>query len=385
MKRRVAQVITRMVPGGAQRVVTNLLEGLADEYSLELITGPEDAPANLREDLPGHVELTVVDSLSRDISPLKDVRALLDLAVQFRRKRYDLVHTHTSKAGLLGRFAAWFVPGTRVIHTPHGLIYGSSRNIPGVPEAKFLRTALLFLERLARRRQDALTTLSRNEARQCERLGLSAPEKIHTIYNGIEHDSSTSYSGGSGRSEYDLVPEDLVIVSVGRLSPEKGYADLARAFGELRGEFDNLRLLIAGSGSERQTILETVPEEYRRDVRLPGYVEEVRSVYDAGDVFVMPSLYEGFGLAILEAMRAGLPIVATNVGGIPELVREDRDGFLVSPSAPAELADGLRPLLGDAQRREEFGERARERAKNFTVESMIEGFRSLYRRTLGED
>lgn len=378
MKPSIAQIITRMIPGGASRVVHQLVSGLSNRYEIDLLTGTDDLPDSLHEDLPNSVDLKTIPLLKRNIAPIDDLRALIHLIRIFSRENYDLIHTHTSKAGLLGRIGGMVAGKSALVHTPHGLIYREPEHIPGVPNSKFLRGTLLYLERFAGLGQDVLTALSEREAQTCEELGLSKPDQTHTVYNGIETIETSDEEGRSYRQKFGIDPDDILVVSVGRISPEKGYPFLLDAFVSLRENDDRLKLLIAGSGSDTQRLSQHTPDRYSEDIILPGYVEDVGPVYKAGDLYVLPSQYEGFGLSMVEAMNAGLPVVATKVGGIPEIIEDRRHGLLVEPGNSEELSNAIGRLIDEESLRKKLAQNALERSRDFTVDSMVENYREIY-------
>ncbi len=378
MKPRLAQVITRMVPGGASKVVREIVDGVHDRYKVDLLTGKEDYPQGLEENLPDPVNVLMVPSLRRDIEPFRDGKGLIELCKIFWNRDYDLIHTHTSKAGLLGRFAAGLTSRAPLIHTPHGLVYQSPEFISGVPESRPLLKFIRSIDQLASLRQDVLTALSDHEASRNVQLGLSTPENTRTIYNGVSGFDQLNGSGDSFRRRHGVSQDEVLLLSVGRLSPEKGYKLLVRVFAEIARERKNVKLLIAGSGPARADIIESMPQEYSERLILPGHLEDIQSAYGAADIFVSSARYEGFGLSILEAMRAGLPVVATEVGGVPEILDHGHSGLLIPQGEPDALEETLLELLHDPELRRSLSEGARNRSEDFTVDKMVEEYRNLY-------
>ncbi|MCK4300814.1 MAG: GNAT family N-acetyltransferase, partial [Planctomycetes bacterium] len=182
---RLALVITRMVLGGAPQVVWSLFERLPPtEYQVVLVSGPEGLHLPETEQLPGQV--VVARHLRRDLSPVHDALAVVELAGAFRRFGVNLVHTHTSKAGVLGRLAARLAGVRAVVHTPHGHIYAPEAHIQSVPRCATLRAGFLWSERLAGRWTTLLTTLTAAEARETVALGLAPADRVVPVPNGIE-------------------------------------------------------------------------------------------------------------------------------------------------------------------------------------------------------
>jgi len=382
---KVAQLITRMVPGGASRIVRTLIDGLGDRFDIDLITGADEIPPDLEQTIPRVNRIIVVPTLTRNIEFFRDVRALGDLSRILREQHYDLVHTHTSKAGMLGRWTGWWSGVDALVHTPHGLVFDSPEQIPGVPGSGLKLWLLKQLERITGRHQDTVIGLTRREKRQIVEMGLADPESVRVIYNGIDVDSFRirERDRREARQKYDVSEHEFLIVTVGRVSVEKGHRDLVNCFRRLRSEYNGLKLIIAGEGPLREQL-----RERNRDLiesgrlLLPGYVEDVRTVYFASDLYAHPARFEGFGLSILEAMGAGRPIVASRAGGIPELVRDGRDGVLVEPGSVRELAAAIKSFLEDEERRVKRGKQAARRAQDFDRSAMVSNHLELYRNLL---
>ena len=376
---RVAQVITRMIPGGASRIVLDLIRGAPPALEMTLITGPEGMPPDLRADL-GATRLRVIPTLGRAIRPLRDLRALRSITRLLVDGRFDVVHAHTSKAGFVGRMAAARAGVPRVIYTPHGSIFLPGSSIPGVPGSGILRRVLLLAERRAGRHTHLLTALSRQEMELARSLGLIAPGRVQVIPNGIEVDRYALPAGrrSTERRRLSIAEDDLLVVAAGRLTAEKGHAVLLESAARLRREFPSLKLAIFGEGPLREDLARRsaalVP-----GALLPGFTEDLPAALSAADVFAHPALYEGFGLAPLEAMAAGLPVAASSVGGLPELISTEVDGLLVPPGDPEALATALRRLLASRELRERLGGRARARARDFSRERMVAAYATAYR------
>lgn len=377
---RVAQVITRMVPGGAARIVRSLVEGLGKDYRIDLITGPEELPAGLATELVGPEELRILPGLGRAIRPWDDLRTVVGLYRLLQEQDYDLVHSHTSKAGLLARTVRRMGVEVPVVHSPHGLIYGQEDHIPGLSSG-ILSGALLLAEQWAGRSQAAFTCLSNHSARQAHQLGLASSDQLRVVPNGIDPNEfqPTEDRRRQARDRWGLDEEETMVLTVGRLAAEKGQDVLLEAMARLEDRHPELRLLVAGTGN-RKGLLErsaSVPE----NLRFVGYVEEVASLYWAADLYVHPARYEGFGLAVLEAMAAGCPVVASRVGGIPELLGEA--GVMVPPDRVERLSDAIEKILANKDRQRHLSRQAQDRAREFDLDRMLDRYDRIYRETLG--
>ncbi len=380
---KVLHLITRIDRGGsADNTILTCLGQKRHGCDVTLATGPgrgEESP--LKEKLaPEGIPLVRLPSLVREIHPLKELPALWACFRLIRKGKFDLVHTHTSKAGILGRLAAWLAGAPRVVHTPHGhVFYGYFGSLK--------TRIIIWAERMLAKRTDAIVTLTDREAEEHLAAGVGTPGQFVTIFSGVplpEIESPLPDSGRSGRRKaLRLPPEGFLIGSVGRLDPVKGHGTLIRAFAGICERHPHARLILAGEG-ENRAAYESLAEELgvRGRVSFLGWREDVGKIVQAIDLFVLPSLNEGLGRAVLEAMAAGLPVVASRVGGVPELAEETVTGLLVPAEDPAALGAAIERMIREPGAREAMGLEGRRRAKRYSTEAMCEMLDSLYRRLL---
>ncbi|HBC86817.1 MAG TPA: hypothetical protein DCZ94_07680 [Lentisphaeria bacterium] len=377
----IALVITRMVNGGASRIIRSIIFGGKDQFNFTLYTGIQDIAENELSDLKKICEIKLVPSLVREINPFKDLKAYQYLRREFLNNRFDIVHTHTSKAGVIGRFAAGSAGIPRIIHTPHGTIYSENSRIKGVPDIKIGKYPFLLVERFAGKKQHFLTVLSKDERDICVSLKLSTQENTIIIPNGIDlaRFNFDDVSRIRNRKQLGLSETDMLILSVGRLSSEKGHSVLISAFREALKSNDNLKLGILGEGPLKDELLETNKDIIGSGrLSLYGFHEDVETYLSASDIFAMPSFYEGFGLAVLEAMASGVPVISTDVGGIPELIENGSEGFLVSPDNAISISEKILELCSSLEKRQEMGKSGRKKASGFSIDKMLTKYFELY-------
>ena len=359
----VFQVVTRMVLGGAQRVVSSLLDRLPkDEFEQTLVCGAESAPG-------GSV---VLPELVREIRPARDLAAVARLAGLFADRRPRVVHAHTYKAGVLACLAGRAAGVPAIVFTPHGHIFDKEARIPGVPEGGARLALLKWVTRAAQACAHRVTALSESDLAAQLALRLSPPSKYAVVRNGIDlerFDRPRPARNGDGP----------VIGAVGRFTAEKGHRFLLDAFGRVRRERPGARLVLVGYGELeaelRAAAGPAVTFAGGRDSAemLPGF-----------DLFVQPSLYESQGIAILEAMAAGCPVVATRVGGVPDVVRDGETGLLVRAADPEALATAILRLADSPELASRLASRGREFVRaEFSVDRMVAGYARLYRELLG--
>lgn len=375
----VLHVITRMEEGGAPRVLLALLDKMDGGEFVQSLAAAAGAPGSDLLERGRGLDITVheIKTLTREISPLKDLMSLFSLVSLMRKNRYDIIHTHTSKAGFLGRLSGRLIRHRRVIYSPHGNIFVGY--FPG------WETRLYTLaERAAAKWCDKIVTLSDAGTEEFLDKKIGSSNKYRTIYNGIDIDAFRRGAGGGDvRGELGFGKEDLVVVCVGRMVPVKGYdvlvaasADIVKGLAPRR-----VRFLMVGEGPEKE---ELIREAERRGTRehftFLGFRDDVARLLSASDLMAMPSINEGLGMSIVEAMAFSLPVVASKVGGIVEVVEEGVTGILIPPSNPAELARGCVKILSDREMGRKMGRAGRKRAESlFDIKGTIRNTEKLYR------
>jgi glycosyltransferase involved in cell wall biosynthesis len=357
-----------------------------------LFTGVEDVSEGELDDLSDFCEIRWIPDLRRAVSPIRDFRAYYTLRREIRGFELDVVHTHTSKAGALGRFAAHAEGVPRIIHSTHGSIYESDAGIDGVSDMPFLKRVFLLIDRAAGKRAELLTVLSERERKLSVSLRLAAESRILVVPNGVDAaEFAVDDALRREARERMRLGDYFVILSVGRLSSEKGHSVLLEAFARL-AELDcasgNTKLVIVGDGPEMLNLKRRAAEiagvdfdeslvEFGR-VSFVGRSSDIRHFLAAADLFVLPSLYEGFGIVLLEAMAAGVPIVASRTGGVPEIIDDGVDGVLVEHGDSDALAAAISPLISDPDSLTRISENAKRKVEKYSLERMLEGYFELY-------
>jgi len=335
---KIALVIDHLGPGGAQRLLADLAAGLDREsfdpvvIALRSVAG---IPRMLREK-----EIRVIE-LRGGKYQLGKFFALYRL---FRREKPHLVHTHLNAARLLG------VPAARMAGVGKVFCHEHSGGQAGFRDKVFF----FPIDRRLVRRADRIFAVSCATARFClEEKGYS-PEKMEVLSNWID---PIPFRRQADRREeirirWGIAPDVPVIGSAGRLHAIKGHEFLVRAAPRILAAHPQARFVVVGEGEERGNLLRTASRlGVAHALLLPGYLEEVEGIYSAFDLFVLPSLYETFSLVLLEAAAGGCPIIASNVGGIPEFVRHEETGLLVAPRRPQALAEAVLRFFGDEELR----------------------------------
>jgi sugar transferase (PEP-CTERM/EpsH1 system associated) len=349
---RVAHATLGLDVGGQEKLLVEFARH-ADREGFELVFVSLTGRGRLAADIDAQRWPVVTLEQPPGLRP----RLILRLARLFRELKVDVVHTHDDKPLLYGAPAARLARVRRVLHTRHGRAVGLSRR-------------QRFLVRLAARLTDAFVCVSDDCAELSRQQGVGAG-RVLTIRNGIDV-SRFSYAGPR---------QGGPVVTVARLSPEKDLATLVRAAALAAKERPAFRLEIAGDGPcllELQKLVRTLG--VGEHVRFLGEVRDVPSVLARASLFALSSVSEGISLTLLEAMARGLPVVATRVGGNPEVVADGASGLLVPPGDPAALARAMLDLLGDRDRPLAMGLVGRRRVEQgFDIKRMVARYEALYR------
>ena len=285
----------------------------------------------------------------RSVSPLRDLKALCEITSILRSAHCDIVHTHSSKAGLLGRVAAWLVGVPRVYYTPHVYYFPSRSGLS--------RWFFTLLEWAAGRLTTQTICLSEGQRRRAVRSGVVRPGRVVVVENGVDVDHFGELPPkDEARRALGLKPDAPTVAMVARLSARKGADRFAQAAPKIVKRNPGVQFAVAGEGDMRPEVERLIAELGLQDrFHLLGYVEDPRLVYGAADVCVLTSRHEGLPYALLEAMAARLPLVATDVPGNRDAIRDGEMGFLVTFGDDDAFAERVCRLLADSDLRARMG------------------------------
>jgi glycosyltransferase involved in cell wall biosynthesis len=370
---RVALFTDADVYAGTESHIFELGRGLRSEGVEVRIACPTPAPL---AEKAASVGLAVLPIQKQGLIDREAVRTLVPL---LQSGAIDIVHAHNGRTMLSSALAVTLARRGRCLCTQHFLE-------PDHVSRRGLKSALYHTaHRWVNGRMSALIAIS--EAVRQEMLKRrEAPEsKIAVVPNGIpEPELPTLTPAPALRAELGIGTETPLIVCVARLQREKDIRSLVAAMTEVTAACPSVRCLIAGEGAEKEALAAQIREaDLEASVSLLGFRKDALSLIQAGDVFVLPSLAEPFGLVLLEAMALGKPVIATRAGGPPEIVRDGETGLLVPPSDPKAMAEAILRLLADPQVRQAMARRGRERYQtHYTVERMTRATLALYQRAL---
>jgi len=378
--------ITRLIVGGAQEntMLTAEMLNRGDlsecNYSASIVSGPQTgAEGSLIEEVRRrNIPLTILPSLVREISPVNDIISIFQLrrlmTTPEGKPRFDIVHTHSSKAGISGRVAARLARIPVVIHTVHGWSFHD--RMPAWKIAMYVA-----LERWAMRFSQKTIVVADADIEKGLAKGIGTRDDYTVIHSGIELDrfGHPQTPVTEIRRQLGLPPDVLVVGSVTRLSSQKAPIDLIESFAIVHKALPDTRFVVVGDGPLRGDVEALIRERgLTGAVVLTGLRRDVPELMATFDVFVLNSLWEGLPRVLPQAMATGLPIVCTRADGSADAVVDGENGFLVPRSDPAAAAGQILRLLADPQLRLRMGNDGRRRSPTYDVRTMVKKIDQLY-------
>ena len=379
-KIKILRIIARLNIGGpALHVIILNSELDSGRYVSQLVTGIESPAEGNMYDVAEEkgVHPIVIDALGREIFFKEDFRALIKLIRLINIEKPDIVHTHTAKAGTLGRIAAKLTGVPVIIHTFHGHIFHSYF---GFFKSKFF----LWLERLLAKFTNVIITVGEQQRREIIQYKVAEQEKVVSIPLGLDLKPfvNTKTDPNLLRRELSLPRQTLLVGIVARLVPIKNHLCFLESARLILQNFDNVRFLIIGDGE-----LRTYLEQKTRDLGLEsrvifmGFQHDLVKIYASLDIVTLSSFNEGLPVALIEAMAAGKPVISTNVGGVGDLILDGDNGLLVPSNDPAALAEAILYLLRNPERRKMMGGAGKKKAYPlFDKNRLLGDIDKLYRK-----
>lgn len=376
-------IITRMVKGGAQNFALSIYRSLSrGKYEITFLTGPSSGPEGdyLSELNAYGLNYITVPSLKRDIHPIKDLGALFEICTLIRRIKPTIVHTHTSKAGVLGRIAAKILKVPVIIHQPHGLALGEAWEVLDIPQNPFMRKLLIMLEKSLAKFTTKFITYTEIETKEHLFYGIGKKEQFVTIPYGLDLSCfCDKLNNVSRKSPKNRSP---IIGSVGRLVTSKGYQYLIEAMASVKQQFPDIKLFVVGGGPLKNELESSVKKLGLTDnIQFLGVKDDIPQFLSSIDIFVLPTLYESFGIVLIEAHACKKPVVVSDVGSISAVIKDGETGLLVPPRNPHAIAEAIIRLLRDEELYKKLCEAGFEYAKrNYGIKKVMEKIEEMYDR-----
>ncbi|MEK7189428.1 MAG: glycosyltransferase family 4 protein [Patescibacteria group bacterium] len=376
-KRKILYIVTQAELGGAQKYVFDLATHLADEFEITVAAGADGSSRELLDKLAdAGIKNLTFKHLKRNINLWNDILAVFEIAKFLRQNNFDIIHLNSTKAGVIGALATelerFFAPlrmtKTKIIYTAHGWVYLE-------PLTFYQHWLYLIMEKIAARLRDHTIVLSEKEKQIALQYGTAKPNAVSVIPNGIDLNNLQFLSKNEARQKLNLSSDKFIIGTIANLYKTKGLEYLIEAVKTLT----DVQTVIIGEGSERKNIEEKIKQnKLEKQVTLCGSIAQAYQYLPAFDIFVLPSIKEGFPNTLLEAMAAGLPIIATDVGAIPEILENDKDGLIVASADSLVLKQAIAQLINNPEYARRLGIDAKEKIKQFDLHAMIEKTKRIY-------
>ena len=365
-------VITKLELGGAQKQLLSLISNLDRErFNLFLFTAREGFLLPEALSIQG---LSVHTSrfLERPVSPIKDIISIFEICRFIKKNGIEAVHTHSSKAGILGRWAARLSGVKSIIHTVHGWSFHYY-------QSPLFRKFYIWLERLAAKFTDLIIVVSERDKERGLANNIAGAQAYRLVRYGIDK-NRLEIKDGFIRQELGLRDDDVVVGSIACLKPQKSPEDFVKLAASINKSFPQVKFLLVGDGKLRSKIEALISQHHlERNIVLTGWRKDIPRLLSAMDIFVLTYLWEGLPISVLEAMASSLPVVATDTGGVREVISEGSNGYMVARRDISQMENRVVGLLKNEELRRRMGARGRiSIGDDFSVKAMSEKIRDLY-------
>ena len=384
-KVRILYVITKLELGGAQKQLLTLINRLDHEKFLPFLFTARDGL--LTQEALSIRGLTLKKSkcLERPINPGKDLLALAEIYLFIKKNKIDIVHTHSSKAGILGRWAARLTKVKVILHTVHGWSFNDY-------QSTLKRKLFIYLEKITARFTDRLIVVSNHDKIKGLENRIGRAEKYCLIRYGINYEEFQNLRCQNLKKELGINSTSLTVGMISCFKPQKSPGDFIRVAALVNQVMPEVKFLLVGDGILRRSIETKIKKlKLQNNVILTGWRRDIPKILSTIDVFMLTSLWEGLPITVLEAMITSKPVVITDTGGVSEVIQEGKTGFLVTPSDTKKMAAKLISILKDEGLRETMGQNAKAfLGPDFRFENMANSTQLLYesllqKKTSGHD
>ncbi|MGA2775317.1 MAG: glycosyltransferase family 4 protein [Candidatus Omnitrophota bacterium] len=369
---KVLYIITKLELGGAQKQLLSLAAALdKDKFSPYLFTAASGLLVSEASAIKGlHTHLSTF--LERPLNPIKDLFAFFEIHRFIKKNKINIVHTHSSKAGIIGRLAARLAGVKVIIHTVHGWSFNDF-------QAPLIRRFYILLEKLCANFSSKIIVVSQWDKCRGLKENIGKENQYAPISYGINYEEFQEKSRVL-RKDFGVLPSDILVGMVACFKQQKAPQDFIELANLVTDKIKNVKFILAGDGVLRASLQKLIFRYRLQDkVILAGWHRDIPQVLSALDIFVLTSLWEGFPITVLEAMASGKAVVVTHTGGIAELIKDGENGFLVRPKETEKMVEKIIRLVNNADLRRIMGEEARLSVTgSFSFSAMITAHQSLY-------
>lgn len=373
-------IITKLELGGAQKQLLSLIRNIdKDRYNVFLVSAARGLLLDDVLSIPG-IRVKTFWALERPINPLKDILALILIYHFIKRNKIDVVHTHSSKAGIVGRWAARLAGVDKIIHTVHGWSFNDYQN-------RLISSFFICLENLTSKITDNLIVVSDYDMQKGLRHHIAGEAKYRIVRYGIDFEESKKIDESGSiniRAQLGLFEKNPLITMVSCLKPQKAPLDYVEAARLVLKSYPLVRFILVGDGLLRGRV-ERLIERYRLEdkITLLGWRRDIFQIINNTDIFVLTSLWEGLPIAVLEAMACARPVVVTNSGAISDIIKDGINGLLASPGDVRGIANRIMKFLGNEELKLKLGKAASQSIdSNFAIKTVLSQTEGLYRRSI---
>jgi glycosyltransferase involved in cell wall biosynthesis len=372
-RRRVLYIITKSVWGGAAKYVFDLATNLADEFEVTVAAGGKNKL--YQEIKKANIPYFNIDNFQRTINPLKDVFAFFEVLGLLFQIKPDVIHVNSSKAGGVAGLAGWIYnlfsnKKANLIFTAHGWAINEDR-------PKWQIEIIKLSSKLTSIFYDKIICVSEYDKKTAIKFKLASENKLTVIHNGINIDNIKFLDKEEAQKKLINKTSPLIIGTIAEWTKNKGLIYLLKAVKELKNEKFDLILIGSGENPDKEK-MDKLTRKYK-NIHLIKYIPDAVKYLKAFDIFVLPSLKEGLPYTIIEAMATKVPIIASNIGGIPEMIIDKETGFLINPKNPELIKEKIEYILSNPEKIKRITEKAKQKAEQeFSLKQMVEKTKEIY-------
>jgi len=382
-KYRVLHPITRLIIGGAQENTMLTADYLdPDRWHVDVLSGTQTGSEGsiINEVHNRNIALFLEPFLVREIHPIKDMIAMFRLIRLIKKHKYDIVHTHSSKAGVIGRWSAWFAGVPVIVHTVHGWGHHDQQR-------PLIRKFYIWLEKVTLKITDCLIAVSGKNIDKGLADGIGHRQDYAVIRSGIELErfGHPTLDKQTMRKQLGIPSDAIVIGTVIRLSPQKAPLDFIQAATILAQKFEKVYFVLVGDGPLKESVIQkATANNIAHRLIMTGLRRDIPELLGAFDYFVLSSLWEGLPRVIPQAMATGLPVIATAIDGSAEIIKDGQNGILVSPGKPDCIADAIIKIHNDPDLKARLIAASLQTVYEYGAEKMVALIDALYNKLIDE-